>query len=144
MRGERAPPPNTRGPRPPRRAPRTKRPPAPRPGQPPPAGAASRAPPAPTRSAAAPSGPSPGSLPQTEAMPSTHTASFTTRMAALWSGVVGNAVSGALPAFFPREAYVQLKAEASPEADWRDRLVHDYALDLTAAHELLGSGAAEA
>jgi hypothetical protein len=94
--------------------------------------------------AASSSGPSPGSLPQTEAMPSTHTAGFATRMAALWSGVVGNSVNSALPAFFPRDAYVQLKAEASPEADWRDRLVHDYALDLTAAHELLGSGAAEA
>ncbi len=98
-----------------------------------------------TRSTAAASGgPSPGSLPQTEAMPSTHTASFATRMAALWSGVMGNSVSSALPAFFPRDAYVQLKAEASPGADWTDRLVHDYALDLTAAHELLGSGAAEA
>ena len=42
------------------------------------------------------------------------------------------------------ELAVQLKAEAAPGSDWRYRLLHRYALDLTAAHELLGTGAASA
>jgi hypothetical protein len=65
-------------------------------------------------------------------------------MAALWSGVVRDSVHGALPAFFPRGAYVQLKAIPSAGSDWSGRLVRDYGLDIHAAHELLGRSAAEA
>jgi hypothetical protein len=89
------------------------------------------------------SGPSPGSLPQTEANPSGHSTLFKSLMASLWAGVVHDSVTAALPAFFPRGAYIQLKAIGSPGSDWRYRLVHDYAMDLAAAHHLLGSGAAE-
>ena len=53
-------------------------------------------------------------------------------------------VAEALPAFFPKDAYVQLKAIASASSDWTDRLVHDYGLDITAAHALLGPNAARA
>jgi hypothetical protein len=65
-------------------------------------------------------------------------------MARLWAGVVRNSVRRALPAFFPRQAYVQLKAIGDATYDWETRLVHDFALDLDAAHRLLGAGAAHA
>ncbi|MGO9320106.1 MAG: hypothetical protein ACLQBY_04780 [Solirubrobacteraceae bacterium] len=59
-------------------------------------------------------------------------------MASLWAGIVHDSLTRALPAFFPKDAYVQLKAIASASSDWTDRLVHDYGLDITAAHALLG------
>lgn len=89
-------------------------------------------------------GPSPGSLPQTDWHPSASSATFREHMAALWQGVVAGSVRPALPAFFPRGAYVQLKAIGSPGSDWSNRLVHDYALDIYAAHALLGAGARHA
>ncbi len=65
-------------------------------------------------------------------------------MASLWSGVVRGSLAPAMAAFFPRGAYVQLKAIVSAGSDWTDRLVHDYAIDIAAAHTLLGRGAAHA
>jgi len=65
-------------------------------------------------------------------------------MASLWAGVVRDSAVPALPAFFPRDAYVQLKAIGSAGSDWNDRLVHDYRLDIAAAHALLGPGAPHA
>jgi hypothetical protein len=59
-------------------------------------------------------------------------------MRELWDGVVHNSLETALPAFFPREAYVQVKAIGAPSLDWSGRLVHDYRLDIAAAHSLLG------
>jgi hypothetical protein len=38
-----------------------------------------------------------------------------------------------MPAFFPRAAYVQLKAIGSPSAEWSGRLVYEYGLDVAAA-----------
>jgi hypothetical protein len=81
----------------------------------------------------------PGLLPQTMDFPSSTTPAFTSEMAALWQGVVSGSVTPALPAFFPRSAYVQLKTGlADPGGDWQNRLVADYALDIGAAHALLG------
>jgi hypothetical protein len=65
-------------------------------------------------------------------------------MASLWAGVVSDSVTRALPAFFPEGAYVQLKAITDAGADWTNRLVHDYGLDIAAAHALLGPGARSA
>lgn len=65
-------------------------------------------------------------------------------MAALWHGIRTNSVSAALPAFFPEAAYAQVKAIGDPEADWRDRLVAIYRLDIGAAHGLLSAGGAHA
>jgi len=100
--------------------------------------------PSPSTPAIRHSGPSPGSLPQTDAQPSGHSSLLRSLMASLWAGVVKDSVTSALPAFFPRGAYVQLKAIGSPGSDWHYRLVHDYAMDIAAAHRLLGSGAAQA
>jgi hypothetical protein len=65
-------------------------------------------------------------------------------MASLWAGVVHDSVSAAVAAFFPKGAYVQLKAIGSAGSDWTNRLIHDYALDIVAAHGLLGSRASSA
>ncbi len=91
-----------------------------------------------------PAAPSPGSLPQTMAFPSAGSAAFKSRMAALWEGVRSGAPASAESAFFPQQAYVQLKSIAGAAADWKNRLVRDYGLDIGAAHALLGSGASRA
>jgi hypothetical protein len=85
--------------------------------------------------------PDPGSLPQTRQLPSTHTRAFAAEMAALWAGVRAGDVKSALPAFFPERAYAQVKAIADPSADYASRLVHEYRLDLEAAHALVGAHA---
>jgi hypothetical protein len=59
-------------------------------------------------------------------------------MAALWSGVQTGSPDAGLPAFFPEAAYAQVKTYGDPAADWRDRLVLNYGLDLRAARALLG------
>jgi hypothetical protein len=86
----------------------------------------------------------PGRLPQTNARPSAATAAFRREMRALWTGVRSGRLGPAMAAFFPEPAYAQVKAISDPAADWRSRLVGEYALDLAAAHALLGSGAAQA
>jgi hypothetical protein len=88
--------------------------------------------------------PSPGSLPQTHAYPSGTSARFRSLMASLWTGIVHDSLTPALAAFFPKNAYVQLKAIASASSDWSERLVRDYGLDIAAAHALLGSDTARA
>jgi hypothetical protein len=65
-------------------------------------------------------------------------------MAALWTGVRTNSLPPALPAFFPESAYAQVKAISDPQGDWQSRLAGNFKLDLAAAHDLLGSGAASA
>lgn len=63
-------------------------------------------------------------------------------MASLWTGIVQGSLDSALPALFPKDAYVRLKAIPSASFDWTDRLVNDYRLDIDAAHALLGASAA--
>jgi hypothetical protein len=65
-------------------------------------------------------------------------------MAALWAGVVHNSTSRAMPAFFPKAAYLQVKAIPDAGADYQNRLVHGFTLDIGAAHSLLGAGASSA
>jgi hypothetical protein len=97
-----------------------------------------------THAGSAPAAASPGSLPQTHAFPSGTSAEFKSLMASLWSGVVRDSRGAAIPAFFPQAAYVQLKSIAAASSDWTNRLVHDYGLDIGAAHALLGRHAASA
>jgi hypothetical protein len=86
-----------------------------------------------------------GTLPQTAGFPASGTPQFNAEMQALWQGVVTGSVTPALPAFFPRSAYVQLKTGlADPAGDWQNRLVADYALDLQTAHALLDPDPAQA
>lgn len=65
-------------------------------------------------------------------------------MAALWRGVQTNSLRPAMQAFFPEGAYAQVKAIADPRADFANRLVHNYRLDIGAANALLGAGASNA
>ena len=65
-------------------------------------------------------------------------------MGALWQGIRSGSVSTAMPAFFPEGAYAQVKAIADPRADYNNRLVHEFAQDIAAAHGLLGAGASSA
>jgi hypothetical protein len=85
-----------------------------------------------------------GDLPQTPERPTGSTARFHEEMRALWSGIVRGSVSPAMPAFFPEGAYVQVKAIYGASSDWSYRLVHDFRLDVQAAHGLLGDRAASA
>ncbi|HEY7966923.1 MAG TPA: hypothetical protein VID68_07835 [Solirubrobacteraceae bacterium] len=82
-------------------------------------------------------------LPQTT-LPTASSPQFKTEMADLWKGVVHNSLRDAMPAFFPETAYERLKALADPAADFKGRLVHDFSLDIGAAHALLGSDAGHA
>ena len=87
----------------------------------------------------------PGALPQTDQFPPADSPQFAAQMQALWQGVVSDSVTLALPSFFPRSAYIQLKTGiANPAGDWQNRLVADFGLDLEAAHALLGPDPAAA
>lgn len=86
----------------------------------------------------------PGTLPQTTELPSAADPRFASEMTALWDGIVSASVAAALPAYFPESAYVQLKTIAAPTADWTNRLVATFGLDVGAAHALLGPDAATA
>jgi hypothetical protein len=79
-------------------------------------------------------------LPQTNQFPAANTPQFSAKIQALWNGVIQGSVQPALPAFFPRSAYVQLKTGIyDPAGDWTNRLVADYRLDIEAAHALIAS-----
>ena len=57
----------------------------------------------------------------------------------LWLAVRAGRPSLARPAFFPVDAYKQVKAIYDPAADWRSRLWLDFSVDVKAAHRLLGA-----
>jgi hypothetical protein len=81
----------------------------------------------------------PGTLPQTDQFPSADSLQFEAEMQALWAGIVSGSLTPALSSFFPRSAYVHLKTGIeNPAGDWQNRLLADFALDVQAAHALLG------
>ena len=86
---------------------------------------------------ALPVAPGAGDLPQTRAFPSTNSAAFHDAMQDVWLAVTTGNARLALPAFFPRAAYQQLKAIYDPTADWDDRLWYDFTLDVAAAHRVV-------
>lgn len=86
----------------------------------------------------------PGKLPQTTTLPSAGTPWFRARMAALWRGIVRNEPWAARGAFFPRSAYLQVKAVPAAGSDFSRRLLGNFALDIHAAHALLGRDAGTA
>jgi hypothetical protein len=59
----------------------------------------------------------------------------------VWLAVTTGNAQLALPAFFPRAAYQQLKAIYDPGEDWDGRLWYDFTLDLAAAHREVDPGA---
>jgi hypothetical protein len=86
----------------------------------------------------------PGSLPQTHAFPPASSPHLKAAIASLWAAVVAGSPGRGRSAFFPEAAYVKLKAIGSASSDWSGRLLHEYALDIAAAHASLGPGAARA
>lgn len=86
----------------------------------------------------------PGTLPQTKTMPTDTDPQFTAGVTALWQGIVDDNPQEALPFFFPKSAYLQVKALSNAGADYQNRLIGFYDLDIHAAHRLLGSGAKNA
>ncbi len=83
----------------------------------------------------------PGLLPQTRVLPSPTDPLFQAGVRGLWQAIVTGDTSTALPFFFPETAYLQVKAIGNPSADYHNRLVNWYRLDIQAAHALVGSSA---
>lgn len=86
----------------------------------------------------------PGRLPKTQALPATATQAFHARMRVLWRGIVTGRPAAARAAFFPRSAYVQVKAIPDAAGDYRTRLLVNFAADVGAAHRLVAGGEAAA
>jgi len=86
----------------------------------------------------------PGTLPQTEDKPRAEGTVFDARVQALWEAIVNDDPDRAMPFFFPKTAYAQVKAIVNPESDWKYRLVAAYKRDIHAAHVKLGRQATEA
>jgi len=79
-------------------------------------------------------------LPQTMARPRGSDPQFAERMRALWAAIVAGHTA-ARSSFFPLGAYLQVKAISNPAADYRNRLIVLYDLDIRALHLRVGSGA---
>ena len=86
----------------------------------------------------------PGLLPQTHVLPNPADPVFQAGVQGLWQAIVTGDPTTALPFFFPESAYLQVKAISNPSADYQNRLVDWYRLDIQAVHALLGSSAATA
>jgi len=83
-------------------------------------------------------------LPQTRDRPSVESSSFRWRLDQLVAAIAHDDPERALPAFFPRVAYEQVKAVPNPGRDWEQRLVGAFRRDIHDYHRLLGPGAASA
>jgi len=80
----------------------------------------------------------PGTLPQTGVRPG-FGRRFQVQIRTLWAAIVGGSTRIGRAAFFPESAYRQLKAIAYPTADYKDRLLALYDLDIAAYHAHLGA-----
>jgi hypothetical protein len=83
-------------------------------------------------------------LPQTRDRPSVDSPGLRRRLERLVDAIAHNDPERALPAFFPRVAYEQVKAVAHPERDWEQRLVRAFRRDIHNYHRLLGREASGA
>jgi hypothetical protein len=73
--------------------------------------------------------------------PTAHDRAWHAMVTDLWLAVRTGKAAFGRPAFFPVDAYKQVKAIYDPAADWRTRLWEDFVLDVRAAHALLGRDA---
>jgi hypothetical protein len=83
-------------------------------------------------------------LPQTDARPTTTSASFQARMELVARAIATGDADLALPAFFPEVAYAQVKDIPKPERDWAARLVRAFRRDIAEYHQKLGPSAPKA
>jgi hypothetical protein len=81
----------------------------------------------------------PGLLPQTHVLPNPNDPLFQAGVQDLWQAIVTDNPTTALPFFFPETAYRQVKAVSNPSADYQNRLIDWYRLDIAAVHALLGA-----
>jgi hypothetical protein len=95
----------------------------------------STAPPTPTD----PVGTDPGSLPQTRAEPASAGAQLDAHAEGLWHAIVTDDPGSAMAFFFPRSAYVSVKAIPDPAADYEQRLMANYVADIHTLHTALGA-----
>jgi hypothetical protein len=83
-------------------------------------------------------------LPQTDERPTVTSQSFDARMRLLARAITTGNADAALPTFFPRVAYAQVKDIPAPEKDWEHRLVGAFRRDVAEYHAKLGSDAGSA
>jgi len=86
----------------------------------------------------------PGALPQTSEQPSASGAMFTAGVNGLWEAIRQDKPELGMPFFFPKSAYVQVKALSDPAADYQNRLIANYEEDIHTLHAQLGANAADA
>jgi hypothetical protein len=86
----------------------------------------------------------PGRLPQTSTRPPVASGDLTSRLTPLWRALVRGDAASALTSFFPRDAYLRMKTGllADPSADYAQRLVALFRLDVAAYHRVLLTGGA--
>jgi hypothetical protein len=86
----------------------------------------------------------PGALPQTDQKPVASGATFDAGVQGLWQAVVQDSPDLAMPFFFPKAAYLQVKAISDPSTDYEQRLIANYRQDIHALHAQLSADAASA
>ena len=86
----------------------------------------------------------PGALPQTDEQPTASGATFTAGVNGLWEAIRQDKPELALPFFFPKSAYLQVKAISDPAGDYQNRLIANYEEDIHTLHAQLGANAADA
>ncbi len=86
----------------------------------------------------------PGTLPQTDEKPAATGAEFDSRMKVLANAITNNTPDTAVSAFFPVAAYTQTKKNTDPAADWKNRLIANFKVDVAAANKKLGANAKSA
>src|SRR4051812_42356487 len=89
-------------------------------------------------------GTDPGALPQTDERPTASGATFTAGVDGLWEAIRQDKPELAMPFFFPKSAYLQVKAISDPAGDYENRLIANYEEDIHALHAQLGANAANA
>lgn len=86
----------------------------------------------------------PGTLPQTDEKPTGTGAEFENRMKVLANAIITNTPDTAVSAFFPVSAYKQTKKNTDPAADWKNRLIANFKVDVADANKKLGANAKNA
>jgi hypothetical protein len=99
---------------------------------------------APAASTTTVAGPDAGALPQTDEHPSASGTTFTAGVDDLWEAIRQDKPDLGLPFFFPRSAYLQVKAISDPAGDYQNRLIANFDDDVHSLHAQLGPNAANA
>lgn len=86
----------------------------------------------------------PGALRQTDEKPVAGGAAFDAGVRGLWQAIVQDNPELAMPFFFPKNAYLQVKAISDPATDYQQRLIANYEQDIHTLHGQLGDGAGNA